>query len=204
MQGLGAFSCLKSAWLGFHPQFRGFGGEEGYIHESFRQAGRKTLCLPWLRWMHRFGRPFGPRYLVTQEDRLRNYVIGHDELGLDLAPILHHFCEYMPEYRVIALAEQALGGRWTGSAFICEEESIHQEKEGRSTQTRAAAGMQTVLTLAHNVQESGFPLVSVVLPVYNGDATYGRQWRACSHKPCSSSRSFLSMMGRPMRHRRSS
>src|SRR5919197_369876 len=50
MQGMGAFSCRKSAWLGFNPRFRGFGGEEGYIHEKFRQAGRRTLCLPWLRW----------------------------------------------------------------------------------------------------------------------------------------------------------
>jgi len=171
-----------------------------------KSSGRRaeTLCLPWLRWMHRFGRPLAPGIWSRRKTDCANYVIGHDELGLDLAPILHHFCEYMPEYRVIALAEQALGGRWTGSAFICEEESIHQEKEGRSTQTRAAAGMQTVLTLAHNVQESGFPWFPSCSRFTTENATYGRQWRACSHKPCSSSRSFLSMMGRPMRHRRSS
>src|SRR5207237_2934286 len=57
MQGLGVFSCMKDDWLGFHPKFQGFGGEEGYIHEKFRQAGRRCLCLPWLRWMHRFSRP---------------------------------------------------------------------------------------------------------------------------------------------------
>ena len=54
MQGMGVFSCRKEAWLGFNPAFRGFGGEEGYIHEKFRQAGARTLCLPWLRWVHRF------------------------------------------------------------------------------------------------------------------------------------------------------
>ena len=47
MQGLGLFSCRKTAWPGFHPGFRGFGGEEGYIHEKFRQL-RRTLPVPAL------------------------------------------------------------------------------------------------------------------------------------------------------------
>jgi Glycosyl transferase family 2 len=130
MQGLGVFSCLKSAWLGFHPDFRGFGGEEGYIHEKFRQAGRHCLCLPWLRWMHRFGRPSGVKYPLTVNDKLRNYVLGHTELGLDLAPVLYHFSDYLPEGQAIALAERLLGGRWTGSAFICEEDPGQREKDG--------------------------------------------------------------------------
>ncbi|HEY0757281.1 MAG TPA: glycosyltransferase family A protein [Ktedonobacteraceae bacterium] len=96
MQGLGMFSCLKRAWLGFNPAFRGFGGEEGYIHEKFRQAGRRCLCLPWLRWMHRFSRPSGVKYSVTVEDKLRNYIIGHTELGLDLTPVLQQF--FPPSY----------------------------------------------------------------------------------------------------------
>jgi hypothetical protein len=86
MQGLGAFSCRTDAWPGFHPGFRGFGGEEGYLHEKFRRAGGRCLCLPWLRWMHRFGRPRGVPYPLTIEDKLRNYVLGHTELGLDLSP----------------------------------------------------------------------------------------------------------------------
>jgi hypothetical protein len=59
MQGLGLFACRRAAWPGFNPEFRGFGGEEGYIHEKFRRAGGRTLCLPFLRWMHRFTRPLG-------------------------------------------------------------------------------------------------------------------------------------------------
>ena len=120
MQGLGVFSCLKRAWLGFHPEFRGFGGEEGYIHEKFRQASRQCLCLPWLRWMHRFSRPSGVKYPLIVEDKLHNYVIGHAELGLDLAPVLRHFSQYLPQDRVIAIAEQALGGQWEGgsAAFL--------------------------------------------------------------------------------------
>jgi len=112
MQGLGVFSCRKKAWPGFNPAFRGFGGEEGYIHEKFRQAGRKCLCLPWFRWMHRFGRPSGPGYALPLGDRVRNYLIGHAELGLDLAPVVRHFSEHLPASDVIAIAEEALGVKW--------------------------------------------------------------------------------------------
>jgi hypothetical protein len=108
MQGLGVFSCRSEAWLGFHPGFRGFGGEEGYIHEKFRQAGQRCLCLPWLRWMHRFGRPRGAPYPLTVEDKLRNYLLGHTELGLDPAPVLAHFSQYLPADRVTQLLAQVV------------------------------------------------------------------------------------------------
>jgi hypothetical protein len=108
MQGLGVFSCRADAWPGFHPGFRGFGGEEGYLHEKFRQAGRRCMCVPWLRWMHRFGRPRGPAYPLTIEDKLRNYVLGHNELGLDISPVLAHFSEFLPAERVVQVAEAAV------------------------------------------------------------------------------------------------
>ena len=95
MQGLGVFACRRTAWLGFNPRFTGFGGEEGYIHEKFRQAGRRTLCLPFLRWTHRFQRPFGMHYRNTWEDRIRNYFIGAAELGLDTGAMETHFRERM-------------------------------------------------------------------------------------------------------------
>ena len=91
MQGLGLFSCRKAAWPGFHPAFRGFGGEEGYIHQKFRNLGRRCLCLPWLRWVHRFGRPAGAPYPLRLRDRMTNYLIGHREVGLDETPVLEHF-----------------------------------------------------------------------------------------------------------------
>ena len=84
MHGLGVFSCAKEAWLGFNDLFKGFGGEEGYIHEKFRQAGRKTWCLPFFRWIHRFQRPRGLPYKNIIEERIRNYFIGFSELKLDL------------------------------------------------------------------------------------------------------------------------
>ena len=116
MQGLGAFSCRRSAWLGFHPDFRGYGGEEGYIHEKFRRANRRCLCLPWLRWMHRFGRPAGVKFPMQLRDRVRNYLVGHAELGLELEHIVRHFSQYMPRSEVVAIAEEALRVRWTANA----------------------------------------------------------------------------------------
>ena len=90
-QGLGLFSSRRESWLEFSPHFRGFGGEEGYIHEKYRQAGRKSLCIPWLRWWHRFGRPGGVKYPLTRWNKVRNYVLGHVELNLSLDPIYEHF-----------------------------------------------------------------------------------------------------------------
>jgi hypothetical protein len=95
MQGLGLFAHRRAAWPGFNPKFRGFGGEEGYIHEKIRQHGGRALCLPFLRWIHRFGRPLGAPYVNRWEDRIRNYVIGFTELGLDTTEMEAHFAELL-------------------------------------------------------------------------------------------------------------
>ncbi|RBP50616.1 glycosyltransferase [Arenicella xantha] len=102
MQGLGLFACVKSQWPGFNLKFRGFGGEEGYIHEKFRQRGGRALCLPFLRWTHRFDRPNSPTYTNSWEDRIRNYLIGWDELGLDTSQILQHFSQTLGEVNTSA------------------------------------------------------------------------------------------------------
>jgi glycosyltransferase involved in cell wall biosynthesis len=101
MHGLGLFSCRKAAWPGFHPDFRGFGGEEGYIHQKFRNLGRRCLCLPWLRWVHRFPRPAGVPYPVRLTDRIANYLIGHRDVGLDETPVLQHFRATASEAEVL-------------------------------------------------------------------------------------------------------
>lgn len=103
MQGLGAFACRRNAWLGFNPDFTGFGGEEGYIHEKFRRADRRTLCLPWFRWMHRFGRPGTPYPGLTNEAKAWNHLIGHAELGLDPTPVLEYFSFHIPAPRLEAI-----------------------------------------------------------------------------------------------------
>jgi hypothetical protein len=111
MQGMGLFACRRAAWPGLNPDFRGFGGEEGYIHEKFRQRGGKTLCLPFLRWVHRFKRPMGLPYTNTWEDRVRNYTIGFRELGLPTNDLEHHFREYLgvgPAERIFEQIRQEL------------------------------------------------------------------------------------------------
>jgi glycosyltransferase involved in cell wall biosynthesis len=106
MSGCGVFSCRKDAWVGFNNRFHGFGGEEGYIQEKFRQAGHATLCLPFLRWVHRFGRPGGVKYPLTLFNKIKNYFIGHSELGLDLKPIYEHFSEWVSKEQLDKLLEE--------------------------------------------------------------------------------------------------
>jgi hypothetical protein len=97
MQGLGVFACRRDAWPGFNPRFRGFGGEEGYIHEKVRRSGGRVLCLPALGWAHRFARPSGPPYRPTWEDRVRNYRIGWGELNWDVTAMEAHFREHLED-----------------------------------------------------------------------------------------------------------
>ena len=89
------FGCRRAAWQGFNTTFRGWGGEEGYIHEKFRQAGGRTLCLPFLRWMHRFHRPMGIPYPFVFEDRIFNYTVGFRELGLPLDEMQAYYRKQM-------------------------------------------------------------------------------------------------------------
>ena len=97
MQGLGVFGCRKAIWPGLNPRLAGFGGEEGYVHEKIRRAGGRNLCLPFLRWLHRFNRPLGGKYPNRWEDRIRNYMIIHEELGIDSADMIAHFKEHIGE-----------------------------------------------------------------------------------------------------------
>lgn len=98
MQGLGLFGCRREAWPGFNPRLAGFGGEEGYIHEKIRRAGGRNLCLPFLRWMHRFERPMGVPYTCNWEDRIRNYLLIHDELGTDSGETIRYFAEFLEQW----------------------------------------------------------------------------------------------------------
>ena len=90
-QGLGMFACRKDSWLRYSQHFRGFGGEELYIHNKYRFAGKKTLCLPFARWMHRFTRIGGTPYPNRWADRYRNYIIGRLEFGIDYDDVDNQF-----------------------------------------------------------------------------------------------------------------
>lgn len=96
MQGLGHFLMRKEAWPGFHPLHRGFGGEEGYIHEKARQRGGRTLCHPAMGWRHRFRSGPAP-YSATVDDHTWNLLVGHRELGIEAEEqILLHFGKRLP------------------------------------------------------------------------------------------------------------
>jgi len=90
-QGLGFFSMLKEHWPRFNPYMKGFGGEEGYIHEKVRQNGGKALSIQGLGWNHRFGRPDGVKYPLLRSDKVRNYVLAWNEIGWPLNSIYDHF-----------------------------------------------------------------------------------------------------------------
>ena len=116
MQGCGLFFARKSAWPGFNPNFRSFGGEEGYIQAKYARRGDKTWCLPWLRWTHR-NKPerVRPDYPMGMEDRVRNYFLGFDENRMDPAPVFQHFSQHIPmtnleKIRAAAVADNRKSG----------------------------------------------------------------------------------------------
>jgi glycosyltransferase involved in cell wall biosynthesis len=112
MQGLGVFSCETSNWRGFNKHFRGFGGEEGYIHEKFRQTGGKAICVPGFQWVHRFARPNGVKYPLFLEDRVWNYFVGWLEITQDenhpmVQDIYNYFKEKLPKENLDNLFSEA-------------------------------------------------------------------------------------------------
>jgi glycosyltransferase involved in cell wall biosynthesis len=92
-QGLGLFACRRDAWLGFNPNFRGFGGEEMYIHYKYKKAGHRVMCLPGLQWVHRFQKPDGTKDPNNLYERARNYVLGRQENGLPLEDVKAEFAK---------------------------------------------------------------------------------------------------------------
>ncbi len=94
--GLGVFAFRKESWLGFNEHATGFGGEELYIHEKYRQAGRQCWCLEFLPWLHcyyREGRAGSNRW-----EKIRNYVNESVEIGQPpLEQIHEHFVLAKPK-----------------------------------------------------------------------------------------------------------
>lgn len=127
MHGLGLFACRKDAWPGFSPLFKGFGGEEGYIHEKVKQAGGKIWCLPWLRWIHRFDRPRGNVYPLHIQERIRNYAFGWLEVGKDLQEVVEHFKEPHKGIAVELICEDA---RQLFEEYQSEPEKVLQKIHG--------------------------------------------------------------------------
>ncbi len=100
--GLGCWMMRVKAWPGFNPLFTGFGGEEGYIHEVVRRLGGKALCLPDLRWRHRFrdGKYERAPYENLSDDHVWNALVGHREVGIDAVEAIRtDFGQAIPQER---------------------------------------------------------------------------------------------------------
>lgn len=129
MHGLGVFLAKTKEWLGFNEKFEGFGGEEGYIHEKYRQQGRKIWCLPFLVWLHRFDRPAGIPYPNIIESRIRNYIIGRQELNLPFDDVVDHFSTTYPNIdieRIVGQISNPEMHAWTESKINFKTPSYHR------------------------------------------------------------------------------
>lgn len=73
----------KEAWLGWHPEMRGF-GVEGYLHAKYYQQGRRVWCLPFVRGWHWFrdSKSQPVSYDMSWEQRTRNYLLSYRETGV--------------------------------------------------------------------------------------------------------------------------
>lgn len=105
MQGMGLLSFERSNWVGINKHFKGFGAEEGYIAEKFKRNGGKNICLPYLKWNHRFGRPNGVKYPLILEDRIWNYFVGWLEItknpnDIMIYSIYNYFRNRIPKERL--------------------------------------------------------------------------------------------------------
>jgi hypothetical protein len=92
--GMGFFACLRHAWLPFHPDARGFGGEEMTTGIRFRKAGRNCWTVPQAKWWHDYPKPHPNNsvpYRLMLWDRIRNYLLEFKRLGLDIGIIRKHF-----------------------------------------------------------------------------------------------------------------
>lgn len=112
MQGMGLCSFEKNNWPGIGKFFKGFGGEEGYIAEKFRRNGGKNICIPQLKWCHRFSRPHGVPYRLILEDRIWNYFSGWLEATKDpehevIKGAYEHFKDKIPRGSIDNILEQA-------------------------------------------------------------------------------------------------
>ena len=90
-QGLGVFCTQRESWVGFHEEMNGFGCVESVLCEKYRKANRKVMCLPFLKWFHRFTDYVTQSYSITEYDSARNHIIGFREVKWELDSLLRHY-----------------------------------------------------------------------------------------------------------------
>jgi hypothetical protein len=92
--GCGLFAARTDYWNeigGFNELFSGFGGEEMYLQQKFIMHGGRSVSFGFLKWLHCFLDTGNPKNPNTKWDRVRNYVIGVQELNKSLDPVYEHF-----------------------------------------------------------------------------------------------------------------
>jgi hypothetical protein len=143
--GLGLFSMRKDAWSGFNPLFRGFGGEEGYLHEKVRRMGGKAICLPALRWIHRFTREGQTiPYPLNLWNKVRNHVLGHLEIGLPLDRLREEFigrCNFPEDQWQQILGSQSSPPRRGGSGVLSATDLPSRSPSTPDSQRHARTGV---------------------------------------------------------------
>jgi hypothetical protein len=160
MQGVGVFACRKAAWPGFNPRMSGFGGDEGYLHEKFRQRGGTTYCLPFLRWVHRFDRPMGVPYQPQWSHRIRNYLIGWKELGLDQQAVIEHFEQLLGEEQARPIVETVL--RECAGPFHCFD-AIYSLSKHQDRSPWSAIDLEAKIRFSPTIEIPAYPEVARTL-----------------------------------------
>ncbi|MEM1874878.1 MAG: DUF6171 family protein [Candidatus Hadarchaeales archaeon] len=140
--GLGLFVINKNFWPHFHPLHRGFGGEEGYIHEKIRRNGGKVIFHPSIRFWHRYYRVAVP-YPLSKQDKIRNYLLHFFDLyGNDPGKLAHEI-DRMRQHFVFREPETAPWGEklepaltpMTESDFDFIVKQVENEIRNIATQT---------------------------------------------------------------------
>lgn len=91
--GMGMFACRTKAWPGFAKGCSGFGGEELNIHDRFRKRGDKVVCLPSIKWWHRFERAGNHPYPNPTSAHVRNHLLFLKEDGGTPERVHKHYVE---------------------------------------------------------------------------------------------------------------
>ncbi|MDX6719939.1 MAG: hypothetical protein QOJ63_2193 [Solirubrobacteraceae bacterium] len=172
MQHLGLFACRREAWPGLNPRFRGFGGQEGYLHEKFRRAGGRVLCHPALRWTHR---PQQARCPSSWQDTVRNYRIGWEELGWDGAVIDSHYAQRLRSTPHDSARNRILEDsfRQASNPFAFFDAIFCLNLDSQPDRWREATGRHAQLGMAWQVER--FPAVATPENPHRGIAMSFRQ-----------------------------
>jgi len=87
-----AYTLMKREYYPyFSKHFKGFAGEELYIHQKVRNNGGKCYVHLDLGWIHRFYRSKPITYALTLNDKFHNYLVASYEMGWSVKQVCDYF-----------------------------------------------------------------------------------------------------------------